>query len=898
MPVPGQRWISTSEPGLGLGLVDEVEGDRVALLFPAVEERRMYAFESAPLVRLRFEPGDELQDRDGRHYRVSEVRQDGDLLIYECGEVEIAEEDLLDTLSFIRPDKRLLAGLCDHPRDYERRLEALDWNSRILQSEIRGVAGARVDLIPHQLAIVGEATTRLHPRLLLADEVGLGKTIEACLILHYLQLTGRAARVLILVPEPLIHQWFVELLRRFHLTAAIFDEERCISIEAHDPNANPFLDSQLILAATGYLAEHPNRAAQAVEAGFDLLIVDEAHHLEWSVDAVSPEYQVVEQLAGVVPSLLLLTATPQQLGPEGHFARLRLLDPDRYQDLDAFAREVKSYGPLAEVLNQLLQGDLPDGLDELLEGSPDGRKDLAALQAGDETARERLVRQLIDRFGTGRVLFRNTRKQLQGFPERRPQLHPMGQGQSPYGWLAGLLRELPEDEKILLITNSPDGAIAVQEKLLEEIHIESALFHEDLSLLVRDRNAAWFADPEGARILICSEIGSEGRNFQFARHLVLFGLPRDPELLEQRIGRLDRIGQQGTIHIHVPYGPRSRSELQARWLHEGLDALRHPLKGATTLATTLLPELDELDETDAEAVETFLDRSRRLAAEIDEELARGHDRLLELGAPDPTTAESLIAAIEDADADKSFEKFSVRLFDHQGLDVSDLADRSYHLHRGQRHSEAFADLPEEGLSVTFDRATALAREDLTFLTRDHPLLLGALGQWVDSEHGNAAFGVWNRGKGKGVLLECAFVLESLAPARLHLDRFLPPTAIRLCVDHRGERVTQQIPSALLETGDARRLVSQATFRQKLLPDMLHAAQTEAEARAQPVISQVRERLTETMAAERARLVDLASRNPQVSPAEIEALAQLQEEMDQAVRAARLRLDALRLIWCT
>jgi len=79
----------------------------------------------------------------------------------------------------------------------------------------------------------------------------------------------------------------------------------------------------------------------------------------------------------------------------------------------------------------------------------------------------------------------------------------------------------------------------------------------------RDRNAAWFAESDGARLLLCSEIGSEGRNFQFAQHLVLFDLPLNPELLEQRIGRLDRIGQTADIQIHVPYLARSPQEVLA-----------------------------------------------------------------------------------------------------------------------------------------------------------------------------------------------------------------------------------------------------------------------------------------------------------------------------------------------
>ena len=113
----------------------------------------------------------------------------------------------------------------------------------------------------------------------------------------------------------------------------------CEAIEEHNPEANPFLDSQLVITSVTFLANDPRRAAQAVEAGWDLLVVDEAHHLAWHPSDVSPEYALVESLAVKTPGLLLLTATPQQLGPEGHFARLRLLDPARYSDLAAFLAE-------------------------------------------------------------------------------------------------------------------------------------------------------------------------------------------------------------------------------------------------------------------------------------------------------------------------------------------------------------------------------------------------------------------------------------------------------------------------------------------------------------------------------------------------------------------------------
>ncbi|MFT3990548.1 MAG: SNF2-related protein [Luteolibacter sp.] len=893
-PLPDQRWISTSEPSLGLGIIRAVEDGKVAVQYPAAEEKRLYALDTAPLVRVRFTPGDTISNRDGQSLTVESISEENKLTIYHGGGISIHERDLQDSLQFIRPEKRLFAGLTDHPRDFDLRLQALEWNAKLRQSPARGYTGARIDLIPHQLAIVSEASARLNPRLLLADEVGLGKTIEACLILHRLHLTGQAHRILILVPEPLVHQWFVELLRRFNLLFALFDEERCQSIEAHDAEANPFLDSQLILAATDFPARFPERADQARQAGFDLLIVDEAHHLEWSPEGASASYQMVESLAREIPSLLLLTATPQQLGPAGHFARLRLLDPDRYSDLDAFLAETHRYTPLAETIESLKTGKIPSSLTHFTARSPRAAAHLSALQNGDESSRDPLVSELIDSFGTGRVLFRNTRERLTGFPKRFPRLHPLLPGVSPYIWLADLLRQLPENEKILLITSSPEAAIAVQEKLLEVIHVESALFHEDLSLLQRDRHAAWFADPEGARILICSEIGSEGRNFQFARHLVLFGLPRDPELLEQRIGRLDRIGQTGDIHIHVPYGVASASERHARWLHEGLDAFSAPLKGATTLAATLLPELDSLEN--ETSFPDFLKRSRKLKTDVLRELGTGHDRLLELGAPAPQKAAKLQTAISAADTDPRFEKFTVTLFDHLGLDVSDLSPRAYHFHRGQRQSEAFADLQDEGLSATFDRGTALAREDLTFITADHPVFRGALDHLLDGNLGNAAFAHWKTGKGKGLLLECAFILECLAPTRLHLDRFLPPTLLKVAVDHKGALFSEDIPHALLHPGDARKLISQDTFRRELFPTMLRAAQEIAEKNALLPTEAAHTLANTTLTAEIDRLHDLASRNPQVSHAEICALEIQREQSLEALENSHVRLDSLRLIW--
>ncbi len=137
--------------------------------------------------------------------------------------------------------------------------------------------------------------TRRHaPRVLLADEVGLGKTIEAGMILHQQLLSGAAERVLIVVPETLQHQWLVEMLRRFNLRFSLFDDERYA--EAQHDAINPFETEQLVICSLDFVRRSKQRLEHLCEAEWDLMVVDEAHHLVWSEDAPSREYQAIEQL--------------------------------------------------------------------------------------------------------------------------------------------------------------------------------------------------------------------------------------------------------------------------------------------------------------------------------------------------------------------------------------------------------------------------------------------------------------------------------------------------------------------------------------------------------------------------------------------------------------------------
>lgn len=939
--VPGQRWISEAEPELGLGSVVQSGEGRVLLEFPASGERRQYAIGSAPLRRVAYRVGDRVVAGDGSSWEVAAVVEARGLLRYrDARGRELPEHELNSVQGFGSPLERLLNGQVDAAADCRLRMEALEQQHRRRRSPVRGFVGGRMDLIPHQLYLAREVTGRHFPRVLLADEVGLGKTVEACLVIHRLLATGRASRVLVVVPESLVHQWFVELLRRFHLWFHLFDEERCASIEAVHPEANPFLDDQLVLCGLSLLLT-PRRAAQAAAAGWDLLVVDEAHHLAWSPESPSREYQVVEALSRRSDGLLLLTATPEQLGLASHFARLRLLDPDRYADLGRFEAEAAHYGAVARVAGILLGGGELGRSDaatlhRILGEEPAAiQKRLEDLAGGGTEAREELVSDLLDRHGPGRVMFRNTRAGMGGFPKRVPRparldlagaasglqeglalefesdLGPSGEARAwnyladpRLDWLVELLRRL-RGVKVLLICRTRAKVQAIDEALRTKVTVPTALFHEGLELVQRDRQAAWFAEPEGAVLLLASEIGSEGRNFQFAHHLVLWDLPLDPELVEQRIGRLDRIGQTANIEIHLPYVADSPQEVLFRWFHDGLNAFGHNLAAGRSLreefgeaVRDLAMDFHETHATRRAELDALVEATARRRKALEAQLEAGRDRLLELNSCRPAVAREMADHIRAEDADPSLERFLLSVWDQQSVQVEDVGPRTYRLGSAGVFADAFPGLPSSGLTVTLDRATALAREDFVFLTWDHPMVAGALDLLLSAPTGNATVAFWPGARESGLWLEMVHLLECVAPARLHPDRFLAATPLRVVLDGRQREVTEAaarlLPGAALRAGSAAGLLEHPAVRD-LLPRLAAAGQRLAEAQGKVLVDAAAAAIRKDLGHELERLRALAAVNPNVRPQEIEALEAQRDCLLEHIAGARVRLEAVRLI---
>lgn len=830
----GQRWLSDTETELGLGVLIDVDERSVSILFPKSDETRVYARHNAPLSRIVFNSGDELQDQEGTVWSVESAEDRHGVLRYNVirtladGTEErkaLNETRIGANIQLSKPLDRLLASQIDYKEWYDLRIESLLMQANMQSSPLRGLVGSRVGLIPHQLYIAHEVGKRFAPRVLLADEVGLGKTIEAGLIIHQQLKTGRSERILILVPDSLQYQWMIEMRRRFNLEFSLFDLTRTASIKEHDPEQNPFLTEQRIIASIDLMIDHDDLREQALEAGFDLLVVDEAHHLMWSEEeGGNDRYDLVEELAQQTAGVLLLTATPEQLGVESHFARLRLLDPSRFNSLDRFLDEEEQYQQTAKIA-EVLMSDMP------LEAMHLDAVEALLGQRIDDTPEQRFraIHEILDRHGTGRILFRNTREAIQGFPGRdcQPAPLPAPENWSKDGklreqmwpeeaqldgawmehdprvmWLMEKLRTDLKHNKVLLIARSGPVVEALENVLRLHAGIRTAMFHEGMSLLERDQAAAYFAEESyGAQILLCSEIGSEGRNFQFASDLILFDLPANPDVLEQRIGRLDRIGQQNRIQIHVPYLAGTAQERMFRWYNEGLNIFSNISPTAQTLQENFIVNLKDCLLADlGQQFEDLLEEVSVQREALEAELQAGRDRLLEYNSCRPIMAQEIVTALEDYDDNTTLPMFMKRFMAATNIDFDEQSNGTVIIKPTDQMQVQGLTLDEDGMTATFYRDQAQLREDAQYLTLEHPFTESVM-EMINTQ----GFGSTNVAVLKSaalpqgsVLIEVWFKVDVIAPKALNLPSSLPQQLVRVLLSEKGQDLSQKIAPEILK----------------------------------------------------------------------------------------------------
>ncbi|GIU43182.1 RNA polymerase-associated protein RapA [Shewanella algidipiscicola] len=958
----GQRWISDTESELGLGTVVGLEDRMVTVMFPATDENRMFSRADAPLTRVIYNPGDTIESHEGWSLTVSELEEKNQLIIYhgihsETGEQVSLRETLLNhNIRFNKPQDRLFAGQIDRLDRFGVRYQSQLLRHKLATSDLLGLQGPRVGLIPHQQWIAHEVGQRFAPRVLLADEVGLGKTIEAGLIIHQQLLTGRAERILVIVPDTLRHQWLVEMLRRFNLRFSVFDEDRCV--EAYADNDNPFYTEQLVICSLELLRKK-KRLEQALDADWDLMVVDEAHHLEWSEEAPSRAYRVVEALSEVVPGVLLLTATPDQLGHQSHFARLRLLDPDRFYDYQAFLKEEASYKEVATAADQLSKGatlsdDAVASLTELL-----SEKDITpalrliedeSLDADQrQAAREELLQELLDRHGTGRVLYRNSRASVKGFPTRIFHAHPQSMpeqyvtaarvsammgGQSDLNnkvkqalspekmyqafesdsaswwkfdprvdWLIDFLKS-HRSKKVLIIASQAETALSLEEALRTREGIQATVFHEGMSIIERDKAGAYFAqETGGAQALICSEIGSEGRNFQFASHLVLFDLPLNPDLLEQRIGRLDRIGQANDVEIHLPYLERTAQESLMHWYHKGLNAFEQTCPIGHILFNEFSQELlTQLVYQDEDQFTQLLNHTQTRYKELKKAMEQGRDKLLEINSHGGEKAKKLVESLAARDQDTQLIGSVIRLWDIIGVEQEDSGDNAIVL-RPSEHMmfPTYPGLPEDGITVTFDREMALSRDDIALITQEHPLVQTGLDLITSSETGTTSVAILkNKALPAGtIFLELIYMADASAPKSSQLYRYMPPTPVRILLDKNGNNLSDNVSYESFDkqlSAVNRHIASKlVNASQTILHPLFAKGETYAEAELTLLAESARAKMTSQLTAELERLESLKAVNPNIRDEELEHLKSQMSELNGYLDGCLLQLDAVRLV---
>lgn len=692
-PQPGDKVLHRFNSELGPGEVVSVTGSRMRIRFPRSGQTLEFALTDHAFTPLVLPEG---ADPERWH--------------------ETFHEDLVERLA--RLETAPLAA-------WENRMDALRLR-RIREAGGLGTfLGGRIEIFPHQLHVAEQAVAADPVRWLLADEVGLGKTVEACLILSHLMRARRAERVLIVAPASLTVQWLGELYRKFHQVFVLLDRERRDDVaKDFGPGFNPFeVHPRSLVALEDLVAEnHLVRLAEAARP--DLLVVDEAHRLERrSGHPGSPAYRALAPLCAASRHVLLLSATPLEADTHGFFRLLELLHPERYRSVEAFDRDLENSVPLLPCTSSTRRediGGLPPRVPCPVSLPPWPEMDDREREAlGDRPENALEIRRRAERL-------------------ERAWSEPAGEDDPRLRWI---LEQAPrwhaDGDKILVFVHRRESLEFLKKEIERATLRRTAVFHEDLPPATQDLEVAQFALPDGPGILLSTEAGGEGRNFQFCRGIVLFDLPHDPVLIEQRIGRLDRINRRRPVEITYFVPPRGFGA-QLVTLYEELGVFREPLGG-------LERSLEHVEQAILAAM-----RDAEPALDVPSLVRETHDARqrmrravfhhLHRDRYEPERAPGILRRIppdlEDRTARVVLEacrQFGFECVDKPGRDT-------WYLEFG--HEATVGHLPgvAEGSRWlgTFDREEAVERETLDFFASGHPLVEGILMELEDGHRGQVA----------------------------------------------------------------------------------------------------------------------------------------------------------------
>ena len=579
-----------------------------------------------------------------------------------------------------------------------------------LHDDLVSLGHTRVDVKPHQVGVVHRVITNYPHRFLLCDEVGLGKTIEAGMILKELRTRGIVKRCLIIVPPNLRRQWQFELKTKFNEVFSILDSDTVRHLQRTEGfTDNPFARYDSVIVSDAWVTSDP-RSKEVRQVDWDMIIVDEAHHVRSTRQGnritTTRLYRLVRDLADPARagkrSLLFLTATPMQLQTHELYSLVELLDPVLFSSEDHFEDHRRRARGLSQLVEQLsegypIPGEEPSTTLERVGGwlgLPERRVQERLERSAHE--RETLCRELADRHLLSEILIRNRKKEVGGFmprhayrwtvtltddervalalvedyvqhgfalaeserenafafvmvlfqklmassiralsrslagrrdrllaraaPLRRSatMLEQIFEERESAGEIAEAnlheaeaaeldalvktLEALPGDSKgeefirqmTILFDEDPEAKVLVftefretQNYLRELLDRASRpnrpvginLFHGQLKPMAKDDAVESFRLGSGPQVLVSTEAGGEGRNFQFCHYLVNYDLPWNPMRVEQRIGRVDRIGQQHVVQVFNLYSEGTIEERVLDVLEKRINAFEDTVGG-------------------------------------------------------------------------------------------------------------------------------------------------------------------------------------------------------------------------------------------------------------------------------------------------------------------------------
>ena len=747
---PGDYLTHGFNPELGIGRVTALEGRALLVQFPRSGTTLRLAASTDALIPVDLSPGRPVRITATREETTIAARLPDGTLRLANGRAAASHELWPLALEGALLE-RLALGDLDEVEDFVTRLDILHLLTLREAGGLGSFLGGRIRLFPHQLHVAERASASDPVRWLLADEVGLGKTIEASLILNRLVHAGKVERCLVVAPDALTVQWLGELWRKYHQVFTLLDAPRLADV-ARDFGAdfNPFDVHRRAVIALEMLVERPQLTSQAVAAGIDLLVVDEAQRLRRPPGHPGePAWRAIAPIAGLGRHVLLLSATPLEDDAHGFFRLLQLLRPEEFPEDVSFEARLALGTPLPPCTSSTRRADI-GGLPPrvgipIAPDKPAGwqlRESVESAVRGAVAANEVARRQKIDRvrraLASGAAL---SAVLASDDTALRRQAEAMDAGDPRLDWLlAQAPRWRDAGEKTLVFVAHRETLEMLRTALSHRAQLATGVFHEELSPARRDTEVARFREAAGPSLLVSTECGGEGRNFEFCRRLVLFDLPWKPTVVEQRIGRLDRIGRRIPVDV-VYFRPPGGIGADVVRLYETLGLFHEPLAG-------LEPQLAHVE---AALEEVALDPRASLSAERFEALVSeahaARTRIREAAYQqlhrDPYRSEMAAGILARVPGELDALNEEVVVTACIGLGFTIERPRGRRIFAIELGNGALVDsLPGvpggSGYVGSFDREEALEEETLDFFASGHPLVEGILAHFEESALGRVA----------------------------------------------------------------------------------------------------------------------------------------------------------------